>query len=354
MSTAHPLRRLPALALAGLLLAMAACGGSDDGGGGTGGGGGKVALRLGYFPNLTHASAVVANERGTFADKLGPGVKLKTQLFNAGPAAVEAIFSGAIDATYVGPNPAINAFTRSKGQAVRVVSGATSGGAALVVKPSVNGPADLKGKRLSTPQLGNTQDVALRTWLDGEGLKTDLQGKGDVSILPQENGQTLQAFQGGQIDGAWVPEPWATRLVLEGGGKILVDEAELWPGRRFATTLLMVRTEFLRQHPDVVRRLLDAQVETTAFLNSEPEQAKPIVNESLARLTGKALPARVVDAAWERLTFTDDPVAASLRTSAAHAKKLDLLDSDDLDGLFDLRLLNLALQGAGRPEVDQR
>src|SRR5439155_15077439 len=168
-----------------------------------------------------------------------------------GPAAVEAIFSGALDATYLGPNPAINAWQKSHGQAVRIIAGATSGGAALVVKPNINGAADLKGKKVATPQLGNTQDVALRTWLNSNGLHETKSG-GDVTVVPQENSVTLTSFEQGAIQGAWVPEPWATRLVNEGGGKVLVDEKTLWPGGKYTTTVLLVKKSFLDAHADVI------------------------------------------------------------------------------------------------------
>jgi NitT/TauT family transport system substrate-binding protein len=186
-------------------------------------------LRLGYFANVTHAPAIW-RRAGLPAEALGPGVKLELRTFNAGPEAVEAIFSDALDISYIGPNPAINAFAQSGGEAIRIVAGATSGGAALVVNPKISAPAQLKGTRLATPQRGNTQDVALRAWLAENGLASDLEGGGDVSILPQANAQTLETFRAGEIQGAWVPEPWATRLVLEGGGSVLVDERTLWPG----------------------------------------------------------------------------------------------------------------------------
>src|SRR5437899_3086070 len=221
----------------------------------------KVTLRLGYFTNITHAPALVGLEKGIFADKLGPDVTLAPSVFNAGPAAVEAIFSGAIDATYVGPNPAINAFAKSNGQAVRIISGATSGGAFLVVKPSINSAADLKGKKIAAPQLGNTQDVALRSWLKSKGLSTTTAGGGDVNVVDQDNAQSLDTFKQGKIDGAWVPEPWASRLVIDGGGKVLVDERDLWPAGKYVTTQLVVRTAFLQQHPDVVENLIKGQVE---------------------------------------------------------------------------------------------
>ncbi len=207
----------------------------------------KVTLRLGYFPNVTHATALVGVGKGIFAQALGPNVTLKTAIFNAGPAEIEALFADAIDAGYIGPNPAVNGFVKSNGQALRIVSGATSGGAFLVVKRDINSPADLKGKVLATPSLGNTQDVALRAFLKENGLSADTSGGGDVSIRPQENAQTLDAFKANTVQGAWVPEPWATRLVEEGGGKILVDEATLWPDGRFATTELIVSVKFLER-----------------------------------------------------------------------------------------------------------
>jgi NitT/TauT family transport system substrate-binding protein len=312
----------------------------------------KVTLRLGYFTNVTHASALVGLEKGIFADKLGPNVTLAPSVFNAGPAAVEAIFSGAIDATYVGPNPAINAFAKSNGEAIRIVSGATSGGAFLVVNPTIAKPADLKGKKIATPQLGNTQDVALRSWLKANKLSSDSQGGGDVSVAPQDNAQSLEAFKSGAISGAWVPEPWATRMVQEGKGKVLVDEKTLWPAGQFVTTQLMVRTAFLKDHPDVVQHLLEGQVAATDFINANPAEAKTLVNQGLVKVSGKALPQAVLDAAWPNMTFTNDPIASSLRKGADNAKSVGLLDSNiKLDGIYDLTLLNKVLKSAGKPEV---
>jgi NitT/TauT family transport system substrate-binding protein len=311
-----------------------------------------VTLRLGYFTNITHASALVGLEKGIFADKLGPNVTLTPSVFAAGPAAVEAIFSGAIDATYVGPNPAINAFAKSNGEAVRIISGATSGGAFLVVNPSIAKPADLKGKKVATPQLGNTQDVALRSWLKANKLSSDTQGGGDVSVVPQDNAQALEAFKAGSIAGAWVPEPWATRMVQEGKGKVLVDEKTLWPGGQFVTTQLMVRTAFLKDHPDVVQHLLEGQVAATDFLNANPAEAKTLANQAIQKVAGKALPQAVLDAAWPNMTFTNDPIAASLRKGADNAKAVGLLDAGTkLDGIYDLTLLNKVLKAAGKPEV---
>jgi len=308
-------------------------------------------VRLGYFANLTHAPAIVGLERGFFADALGPDVKLDTRTFNAGPEAVEALFSEALDLSYVGPNPAINAFAKSEGQAIRVVAGATSGGAALVAEPSITQPAQLAGKRLATPQLGNTQDVALRAWLEQQGLRTNPEGSGDVSIVPQANAQTLETFRAGEIQGAWVPEPWASRLVLEGGGAVLVDERNLWPDGRFVTTHLVVRTRFLEEHPELVSRLLRGHARAVDFLNAEPAKARGIVNAGLAKLTGKALPDAVIVRAWGNLVFTLDPIAASLRKSAADATAVGLLEPVKLDGIYDLVPLNQILAAAGRPGI---
>ena len=190
--------------------------------------------------------------------QLLPNANITVTPFNSGTPAVEAILTDSIDITYIGPNPAINAFAKTNGEAVRVISGSTSGGAFLVVKPEITSAADLKGKKIASPSLGNTQDVALRSWLKGQGLTTDTAGGGDVSIVPQENAQTLETFQAGTIDGAWVPEPWATRLIQDGGAKVLVDERDLWPDGKYVTTHLLVATKFLDANPEVVKRILAA------------------------------------------------------------------------------------------------
>jgi NitT/TauT family transport system substrate-binding protein len=308
-------------------------------------------LKLGYFPNITHATALVGVEGGIFAKALGPDVVFQTASFNAGSSAVEALLNGAIDVSYIGPNPAINAFSKSSGQAIRVIAGATSGGAFLIVKPGIDSAADLAGTRLATPQLGNTQDVALRTWLLDNGLQTDPQGGGDVSILPQENAQTLATFREGEIDGAWVPEPWATRLVLEGHGKVLVDERSLWPEEAYVTTHLMVRTDYLQAHPDLIAALLRGHIEATDLVNADPARAQQLTNQGIENITSRQLSAEVLEAAWENLEFTLDPIAPSLAGSAEHATRVGLLDPVDLSGMYDLELLNGLLRTAGRPEV---
>lgn len=358
---------LALVVLAALALLAAACGGDDSSssssattaGGATAASaastttsGEPVTLRLGFFPNVTHATALVGVGSGIFADKLGSNVTLQTQSFNAGGDAINALFAGAIDATYVGPNPAINGFVKSKGDALRIVSGATSGGAFLVVKPGIQSAADLEGKKVATPQLGNTQDVALRSWLKNQGLQTDPQGGGDVSILPQDNSQTLDAFKSGAIDGAWVPEPWATRLLQEGGGKVLVDERTLWPDGRYVTTHLVVAKPFLDKHPDVVKRLIEGQVAANAFVNDHPVESQKIANDQIEQITTKRMKDETITAAWKNLTFTNDPIATSLAKSAEDANSVGLLDKVDLKGIYDLGLLNEVLAAAGQPKVN--
>jgi len=308
-------------------------------------------LRLGYFPNVTHATAIVGVDGGFITDALGPDVRLETTYFNSGTEAIQALFAGAIDASYIGPNPAINGYAQSDGEALRIVAGSTSGGAFLVVRPGIETPQDLIGTTLATPSLGNTQDVALRAWLADQGLQADTAGGGQVSIQPQSNADTLRAFQSGDIDGAWEPEPWATRLILEGGGIVLVDERDLWPNGQFVTTHLIVRTALLDQNPDLVRRLLAGHIAATRYVNEHPDEAMAITNDGIEAITGYRLPDEVIEAAWQNLTFTWDPIAASLQGSADDAQAAGLLDPIDLSGIYSLDILNGLLHDAGETEV---
>jgi NitT/TauT family transport system substrate-binding protein len=359
-------RRAPGRAWLAMLLAFslvaAACGGDDDDDAATGGdtetteAGGAAelegTLRLGYFPNVTHAPAIIGVEDGLFQDALGPGVELDLQTFNAGTEAVEALFGDSIDASFIGPNPAINGFAQSDGEALRIVSGTTSGGASLVVADGIESADDLEGKTLATPSLGNTQDVALRAWLKEEGFETDTAGGGDVEIIPQDNADSLTAFQDGAIDGAWVPEPWATRLVQEGGGHVLVNEADLWPEGQFVTTHLIVATEYLDEHPDIVKALLTGLLGAIDVANDDPAAAQATVNDGIEAITTKRLEDATITAAWENLEFTPDPVASSLQKSKDDAVAADLLEDVDLDGIYDLTLLNEVLTERGEEEVE--
>ncbi|UQU65886.1 ABC transporter substrate-binding protein [Couchioplanes caeruleus] len=342
-------RALRALAVAAAALlsasALTACG-SDD----AAASGDANTLRLGYFPNITHAPALVGVKNGLFQQALGD-TKLEPKTFNAGPAAIEALFSGAIDATYIGPNPAINGWATSKGTALKIIAGSTSGGAGLVVRQGINSPADLKGKKIATPQLGNTQDVALRAWLKENGLNADQQGGGDVSVLPQDNATAVQAFAQGAIDGAWVPEPNLSKMVLESKGKILVNEKDLWPNGQFVTTHLIVKQDFLKKHPDTVKKLLQGHIAAEKYIASDTAGAQKAANEQLAALSGKPLKDDILAAAFKNLTFTNDPIASSLYTSAKHAEDVGLLKPVDLKGIYDLGPLNELLKADGQPEV---
>jgi len=337
-------------ALAAILavFSLASCGPkqSQPGASSTPEGAQKIKLRLGYFPNLTHAPALIGADKGYFQQQLAPtgGVDLKT--FNAGPAAVTALLADALDAAYIGPAPALNAYARSHGEAIRVVSGAAEGGASLVVKPSINSAADLKGKKVASPQLGNSQDLALRTWLKSQGLTTNPDGGGDVSVVPQENAQTLATFTAGDIDGAWVPEPWATRLV-DAGGKVLVDEGDLWAKRRFPTTVIVVRTEFLRSHPQAVKGLLNAHLQSVNYLRDHPAEAQQAVNQGLEAATGKALPGKLIGPAFAHLSFTTEIDPAVFNKLNREAVDLGLSTKGNLNNLFALDQLKQLARAPG-------
>jgi NitT/TauT family transport system substrate-binding protein len=332
------------VALATVVAGLTACGGAKSAASD------PVTLRLGYFPNLTHATPLVGIKKEFFSKALGKNVKLETKTFNAGPEATEALLSHAIDATYIGPNPTVNAWQKTRKQGIKVVAGAASGGVAFVVKPTINGPEDLKGKKIATPQLGNTQDVALRYWLKQHGLTTTKEGGGDVQVLPQANADTVTAWGTGAIDGAWIPEPYASRLV-GAGGKVLVDERDLWPGGKFVITNLIVDQKYLKAHRDVVKNLVAGQVDANAFINANADESQQVVNAAIGELSGKAPDPKQTAAAWKTLTFLNDPLASSLRDGAKHAQSVGLLDPVDLNGIYDLSLLNEVLTAKGASEV---
>jgi NitT/TauT family transport system substrate-binding protein len=309
-----------------------------------------VTLRLGYFPNVTHASALVGVEGGIFAKTLGTGTDLQLKTFNSGTEALQAFQAGALDASYIGPSPTITAWTQlNKG--VKIISGAASGGAFFVVNKSINSAADLKGKAVASPQLGNTQDVALRVWLKKQGLSTDTTGGGDVAIRPQDNATTLNAFKAGEIVGAWVPEPWATRLVTEGGGKVLVNEADLWPGGRYVTTQLVVTTSFLKAHPGTVKKLVQAQVAANKYIQTNPFDAQTYVSQGIQKITGKPISGDLVIASFKNITFTDDPIPTSLVKNNKDSKSVGLPSADSLKGIYDLTYLNQALKAEGQAAI---
>jgi NitT/TauT family transport system substrate-binding protein len=308
-------------------------------------------VKIGYFPNLTHATALVGLKEGFFQQELG-STKIKQATFNAGPAEIEALNAGAIDIGWIGPSPSINGYTQSKGSDLRIISGSASGGVKLVVNPKkIKTLADVKGKKIATPQLGNTQDVALLNWIRSRGWKVDAQsGKGDVSVVRTDNKITPDAYANGSIDGAWVPEPTASKLVNE-GAKVLLDESSLWPNKQFVITNVIVSQKFLKAHPDVVEAVLRGSVKTNEWINANPDRAKADANAQLKALTQKALPASQIDPAWKSIQVLDDPLAGTAKAEAQHAVSAGLLKAPQLNGIYDLTLLNKVLKEQGRPAV---
>src|SRR5256885_4802938 len=311
-------------------------------------------IRVGAFPNITHPQAMVGKSNGSFEKALGPNVKIDWKSFNAGPSAIEALFSGAIDMTYIGPNPAITGYVRSQGEALRIVAGATSGGASLIVRDDsgIDKPEDFHGKKVASPQMGNTQDVALRAWLKAHGMKSADKG-GDVQVIPLANPDQLTLFLKKDLDAAWAPEPWATRLIREGNGRLFVDERTLWPNGQFVIGLLVVNAKFLKTHPDMVKNWIRANVELTDWINAHPAEAKKLLNEQIQRETGKALPTAVLDDAYSRLQITYDPLHAALSSAAKQAFDAGFLGRQmpDLSGLYDLAILNQVLAEKNRKAI---
>ena len=303
-----------------------------------------VTVRLGYLANITHAPALLAVKNGYFTKELGSAGTVKTSVFTSGTQETTAILAGQLDAAYVGPNPAINAWQKSNGTAIKIVSGVATGGASVVVKPAVSSATQLKGQSLASPSLGNTQDVAVRYWLKQQGLTTSATGGGDVSIKPTSpNSAAVLEFKSGQIAGASEPSPYDVEMVQD-GGKVLLSE----PG---VTTVLMVTQSFLSAHPAAVADLLKANVDALNYIKSNPAQAQADANDELAAYTGKPLSSKVIGPAFKEITFTDDPDATSLTQDAQQATSVGLLKSVNLNGIFDLTPLNSILTAADQPTV---
>ncbi|GAA3872962.1 aliphatic sulfonate ABC transporter substrate-binding protein [Streptomyces lacrimifluminis] len=354
-------RRTLAVLAALPLLTLAACGyGSeakdDDTTAKVAAGAQKIdgldSVKIGYFGNLTHGTALVGVNKGYFQKALG-ATEAKYQVFNAGPSEIEALNSGSIDIGWIGPSPAINGYTKSKGTNLRIIGGSASGGVKLVVDPKkIKSVKDVKGKKIATPQLGNTQDVAFLNWIADQGWKVDAEsGKGDVSVVRTDNKVTPDAYKSGSIDGAWVPEPTASKLVAE-GAKVLLDEADLWPDKKFVITNIIVSQKFLKEHPKAVEAVLKASVDTNKWINANSDAAKAAANAQLGIDSGKELPAAVLDPAWKSIQFTNDPLASTLNTEAEHAVKAGLLEDPLLTGIYDLTPLNNVLKAAGESPVD--
>jgi NitT/TauT family transport system substrate-binding protein len=348
------MRRVMAAAMVGAALLLAGCSSSSstasssgttgDGLTGSAAAADSVTVSLGFLTNITHASALVGLKEGFFTKALGSAGTLKPTAFSNGTEETTALLAGQLDAAYVGPNPAINAWQKSGGSAIKIVSGAATGGASLVVTKGVTSAAQLRGKTLATPSLGNTQDVALRYWLKQNGLATTTTGGGDAFIKPTTpNSAAVLEFKSGQIAGGSEPAPYDVEMVKD-GGTVLVSE----PG---VTTLLVVSQSFLAAHPAIVADLIRAQIQANDFIKSSPAAAQADANAELAAYTGKALKPSVVAASFKEITFTDNPDVASLTSDAAQAVSLGLLKPVSLSGIFDLGPLNQALAAAGESQV---
>lgn len=341
---------IAALAIASLSgCSRRSSGGDSAASGAASSGSAASTLRLGYFPNVTHAVPVIGVADGAYKKALG-STKLTTQTFNAGPTATQALLSGSIDAVYLGPNPAINAYVKSKG-AVRLVAGAASGGASLVVNKSITKVSQLAGKTLATPQLGGTQDIALKYFLKKHGFTVNGSGSKNVKVVSQDNAQTLQLFQDGKIDGGWLPEPWATRLKVQGGAKTLIDETSQWTGGKFITTNLLVSTKYLKAHPQTIQALLSAQVTTAQKIQKDYSWAASTLNTAITKLTGSSLPDGVAAKSLKNVTVGWDPYASTLQETADHAVAVKLLSKPDLNGIYDLTPLNAVLKKDGLSTV---
>jgi NitT/TauT family transport system substrate-binding protein len=309
-------------------------------------------LRLGYFPNITHAQALYARATGEF--EKATGVRIEWVSFNAGPTAIEALFINAVDATFIGPSPTINGYIKSKGEKFVIVAGSTSGGAGLVVREDsgITGEGDFNGRVIATPQLGNTQDLAARTWFEKKKYRLKERG-GTVSLVPLSNPDQLTMFKKRQIDGAWTVEPWLSRLEIEGSGRLFLDEKSLWPDGRYVTTHLVVNKHYLADNQEQLKKLLAAHVEITQRINGDKTAAATILNDQLKKDTSKALKADVIARALGRVEFTWDPIASSLRESAEAAHRIRFLRKPpELKGIFSLSLLNTVLREKGLPEVN--
>jgi NitT/TauT family transport system substrate-binding protein len=309
----------------------------------------RTKVRVGHFPNITHAQALIAHATGELEDVFGEKAVVEWKVFSAGPSAVEAMFAGNLDIAYIGPSPAINAFVKSGGEAVRVAAGSASGGAALVVRSDLEilRAGDFHNKKIASPQIGNTQDVALRSWLEGNGLKLKEAG-GDVQVLPLSNADQQTLFIKKEIDAAWTVEPWVSLLVEKAGGKIFLEESALWQDGKYSTALVLVRRKFLDEHPDLVKQFLKVHVNLTQWILDNPAGAKKIIQSEIKKETGKDLPDKVLDSAFSRILYTCEPLVSSITKQAKAAYQAGFLKKEpDLGGLFSLSLLEEVLLEAG-------
>jgi len=312
-----------------------------------------VTVRIAHFPNITHSQALVGKARGQFQKELGQNNKIDWKVFNAGPSEIEALFAGEVDIGYIGPGPAINGFVKSNGE-LKIIAGATDAGAILVSRKDlvIKDIKELSGKKVAIPQFGNTQDLSLRNILKENGLKDTTKG-GTVEIRQAENPDIKTLLDKGEIDAALVPEPWGSRLIKEVQANVVLDYDQVWRQGKYTTAVVIARTEFLKKYPDLVEKFLRAHVETTEYINGNPEKAKELVNEQIKALTQKPLSKDILDAAFKRLTVTNNPEKQSVTDFVKLSAAAGFLKSEpDIADLFDLSILNKALKEKGLSEVE--
>lgn len=296
----------------------------------------KNKIRVAYFPNIGHAIPIVGMEKGIFENNLG-SIKIESKLFDSGPQVIESLFASSIDIAYVGPGPAINGFLKSENKNIKILSGAASGGASFVVHPNseINSVSDFNGKRIAAPQIGNTQDISLRHYLSENGLKPAEKG-GTVTVLNIPNPDIYTLFAKGEIDAAWVPEPWASILVLELDGKRLFFEEDLWPEKKFASVLLIGNTKFVEENPEIIQKWIISHQQTIDWINENPKDTRIIFNQFMKKTMGQSLPDSVIDESLSHLEITSDPIKDSIATIAQRANSLGYLGRNgyDLDGIY--------------------
>jgi len=297
---------------------------------------GETKIRVGHFPNITHAQGVIAHAlsrqgKGWFEQRLGPGTKIEWFVYNAGPSTMEAVFANSIDLTYVGPGPALNAYTKSKGEEIRLIAGAANGGAGLVVQPDENlkVAADFRGKKIATPQLGNTQDISCRAWLTDGGLKITQLG-GDAQVIPTQNPDQLGLFKAKRVDAVWTVEPWLTRLEQEASGKVIVEEKEV------ATTILVSSVKFLNQQHELAKSFAQAHAELTDWITKNPEEAQRLIKAELLEETKSDMSTQLIDAAWKRIVFTAETPRAAVEKFMQNSVRAGFIKTaPDLSKLFE-------------------
>lgn len=303
-------------------------------------------IRLGYFPNLTHAQAVLGVASGDFAQAVAP-VKFTTKVFNAGPSLIEALLVHEIDIGYVGPGPALTAFDKSQGEGIRIIAGAAANGVVIIARKGagISQLSDLKGKRLATPQIGNTQDISARHYLRSVLGEQNLQ-----HVLPIPNAEQAAMMQRGEIDAAWSPEPWGARLMAEADGVLVGQEKDLWPDQRFTLAVVVTTPEFLVRHPDVVRKILGVHRNWTDRLSKNSQKYLPQLEQALLELSGRKLPAGVLADAIGRIVYTDEPMEQTLRSFAQWSYELEFFRQPlNLENLVDVSILRQLQHPSTRP-----